>query len=372
LCGKNLEQTAFNKILLIRLSAIGDVVHCLPALDALRRRYPNAHIAWAVEEAASSLLEGHPQLNEVIVLPRKSWARSLGNPLKWPGLIGGVAGFFSKMHGHNFDLSIDFQGNFRSGLVSWLSGAKVRLGRGRGHSKEGSHVFATHHHIPPARVHRVERALGLVELLGVDTADAKGIIPIDPRARESVAKWLAGIKEEENGRLVVMHPGTSAFGALKKWDWEKYSDLAKRLVREDGRFVVLTWGNEREKKECDLIAGAAGERVYAAPTMSLRELVALIDKAVMFIGVDTGPLHIAAALGTRVLGLYGPKDPVIYGPYGEGHIIVRSGVPCSPCTLRHCEEVICMKKLAVKDVHLAAKKILADKNYAKNPSAITP
>ena len=351
----DIRQTKFKNILIIRLSALGDVAHCLPALDALRRHFPDARISWAVEESAAGLLEGHPQLDEIIRVPRRAWAASLKNPLKWPWMAGSVAKFFSRLRNWKFDLAIDFQGNLRSGLVSWLSGAPVRLGRGRGHAKEGSHVFATRHHIPYPRVHRVERALALAGCLGVDTADAKAVVPVDPQARESVAKWLA-----ENGageRPVVMHPATSAFGLLKKWDSEKYRELAERLVREDKMSVVLTWGAESERKECEAIARDAGG-VHVAPKMMLKELVAMLEKAAVFVGADTGPLHIAAALGTRVVGIYGPKDPVIYGPYGEGNIVVRSGEPCSPCTLRHCAEVICMKKITADDVHRAVKKIL--------------
>jgi len=352
------EQTKFNNILIIRLSALGDVAHCLPALDALRRHFPEARISWAVEEAAAGLLEGHPQLDEVIRVPRRAWAASLRNPLRWPSLVGGITKFFAGLHGRRFDLAIDFQGNLRSGLVSWLSGAPVRLGRGRGHAKEVSYIFTTHHHMPPPRVHRVERALSLVEHLGVNTTGAKAVVPVDPQARESVSRWLAENGRDAAGRLVVIHPGASAFGSLKKWDWGKYRDLAQRLVREDNMIVVLTWGTESERKECETIAKAAGEGVHLAPKMPLKELVALLEKAAVFIGADTGPLHIAAALGTRVVGIYGPKDPVIYGPYGDGHVVVRSGEPCSPCTLRHCAEVICMKKITAEDVHLAVKKVL--------------
>jgi lipopolysaccharide heptosyltransferase I len=351
------NQTDFKNILLIRLSALGDVIHCLPALDALRRHFPQARISWAVEETAAGLLEGHPQLNEVIILPRRAWAASLKNPLKWPALSVGVAKFFSRLRKRRFDLAIDFQGNLRSGLVNGLSGAKVRLARGPSHAKEGSHIFATHHHAPPVRIHRVERALSMVQSLGVDISNAKGIVPVDPQARETVSRWLQEIGGNKSARLVAIHPGTSKFGTLKKWDTEKYRALAERLVREDGAFVVLTWGTEDERLECEAIAKGAG--IHVAPRFTLKELVALLEKAALFIGADTGPLHIAAALGTRVVGIYGPKDPVIYGPYGEGHTVVRSGEPCSPCTLRRCEEMRCMKKIAAEDVHLAAKEILS-------------
>jgi lipopolysaccharide heptosyltransferase I len=350
------KQTKFNNILIVRLSALGDVVHCLPALDALRRHFPNARISWAVEETAAGLLEGHPQLNEVIKLPRRQWTRALRNPLKWPWLAWNTRGFFSGLHKRGFDLAIDFQGNLRSGLVSWLSGAKVRLGRGPSHAKEGSYIFATHHHAPPVRIHRVERALSMAQSLGVDISNAKGIVPVDPQARETVSRWLAEIGGDQSASLVAIHPGTSKFGSLKKWDTEKYRALAERLVREDGAIVVLTWGTEDERLECEAIAKGAG--IHVAPKFTLKELVALLEKAALFIGADTGPLHISAALGTRVVGIYGPKDPVIYGPYGEGHAVVRSGEPCSPCTLRRCEEMRCMKKIAAEDVYSAVKKIL--------------
>ncbi len=350
----------FNKILMVRLSALGDVVHCLPALDALRRYYPEAEIFWAVEEKAAGLLQGHPQLDRVTVVPRRQWTRALRNPLKWPWLAVSAIRFFGRLQRERFDLSIDFQGNFRSGLISLLSGARHRLGRGRGYAKEKSHIFATHHHKPPPRIHRVERALGMVERLGVRTSGAAAVLPIDPAAAAPIATWIEARRLEETGALVVIHPGTSRFGSLKQWGAEKFRDVAERLARESHALVVLTWGGEAEREECETIAKAAGQGVHIAPKMSLKELAALLKSADVFIGCDTGPLHIAAALGTRVVGIYGPKDPVIYGPCGEGNIVVRSNAPCSPCTRRRCNDVICMKNITAEDVLEAAKKAISD------------
>ena len=272
----DVRQTKFKKILMVRLSALGDVAHCLPALDALRRHYSRAKIIWAVEEKAAGLLEGHPQVDRVVVVPRRRWTEALKNPLKWPWLIVSVARFFAGLRKEGFDLSIDFQGNLRSGLVSLLSGAKRRLGRAKGYSKEKSHLFATHHHRPPPRIHRVERALALVECLGVDTGGAAAVLPVDDRARAVVAGWIEKKSGKETGPVVVMHPGTSKFGALKRWGADKYRDVARRLAREDAALVALTWGSEAEREECEAIAKAAGEGVHVAPEMSLKELAAAI------------------------------------------------------------------------------------------------
>lgn len=353
-----MTQKTFSNILLIRLSALGDVAHCLPALDALRRHYPAARICWVVEEKAAGLIEGHPQIDRVIVMPRRQWASALKNPLKWPLLpVGGVR-FFAALGKEKFDLSIDFQGNFRSGLVSWLSGAKTRLGRARGHDKERSHVFATHHHRPPPRIHRTERALEMVKSLGVNIEGARAVLPVDPAAREAMRQWIKDAGKVEC--VVVMHPGVSAFGAFKRWDAEKYREVAGKLARENHALVALTWGGEAERRECEAIANAAGDGVRVAPKMSLKELAALLDEADLFIGGDTGPLHVAAALGTRVVGIYGPKDPVIYGPCGRDNVVVTSGAPCSPCTKRRCDDAVCMKNITAEAVLAAAKKALGE------------
>jgi ADP-heptose:LPS heptosyltransferase len=199
-----------DRIAMVRLSAIGDVVNTLPALTALRRARPEAHIAWICETASAGLLEGHPLLDEVIVLDRRSWVRGLTCPCGIVRLPADAIALRRKLRAGRFDTAIDFQGNFRSGLVTRLTGARMRVGLARGHAREMSHLFVNRRvALPDGPVHRVERALHLVASLGIETADAQPVVPATESDRVRVAALL-GEHGLEPGRFAVIAAGSSA------------------------------------------------------------------------------------------------------------------------------------------------------------------
>jgi lipopolysaccharide heptosyltransferase I len=345
------------KILIVRLSALGDVVRCLPALTALRNAFPQAHIGWIVERPYDELVEGHPDLDEVIVLPRKEWARRAKNPIRLPALPFEISRFFRALKKKRYDVAIDFQGNLRSALVTRWSGAPRRIGLGAPSAKESAHVFYTEKFIPPAGVHRLTWNMLMLYALGIKDAAVEWHLPENAQEKSRAREFLSSIRRT-NGPLVVIHPGTSKFGEFKRWPAERFAETARRLHDESGAAIVVT-GGPGERELCEAVAGGAAECAVVAPPTSLKALAALIGEADLFVGADTGPMHIAAAAGVPVVAVFGPKDPAFYGPYGEGHEVVTAEVSCRPCGKRRCKNPMCVTEVTVESVVKSAKKILA-------------
>lgn len=320
------------RILIVRLSALGDVIHVLPALGALRAAWPAAHIGWLVEDRAAGLLERHPQLDRLHVVPRQAWKERLPkDPL---AVMPPVRKLVRELRRERYEVALDFASNFRSGLLTWLSGAPRRIGQPRRYAKEGSRwLFLNEAPEPvPPEVHKIERNLALVRLLGLPGgAPPRPVLaPFGPTAAAIAASLRAGA-----GPRVVLQAGVSAFGALKAWREDAFAELGRGLLARGAR-VLFAYGGAREEAQARRIAAAAPGAELAPKTGSLDELAALLGASDLFVGVDSGPLHLAAAVGTKVLGLYGPKHPGTYGPYWPGHRIVRSGIECSPCRFRRC------------------------------------
>lgn len=314
------------RILIVRLSALGDVVHALPALAALRQALPGAHLGWAVEDKAAGLLEGHPQLDRVHVVPRQRWKKDAPRaPLRVAGEMRAVV---RELRAERYDVTLDFQSNFRSASLARLSGAPRRIGQPRPFSKEGSRFLMTEAPAPVAPdEHKIVRNLALLEPLGVRPEAPPRPVVGPPRG---AVPALAG-----RGPHVLLHPGVSAFGALKAWQEGRWAELATALVAR-GCEVHLSWGGAQERALVGhLVELAPGARV-APETGGLLGFAALLRQVSLVVGVDSGPLHLAAALGTPVLGLYGPKHVGTYGPFWPRSGVARAGFECSPCKHRRC------------------------------------
>lgn len=337
----------------MRLSALGDVVHALPVLAALKRRQPGCHVDWAVDDRSAGLLEGHPQLRRVVVLPRKGLAGATG----WLAGVGPLARFAGQLREGDYDLALDLQGNLKSGLVARLSGAGCVLGAARRHTREANHLWLSRGlDLPEGTRHKVERNLALLgAALGEEVAWAQPTLGLSPEEHAAATAALAAAGLPERG-FVVLHAGSSGFGAFKRWPAERYAALARRLGSR-AQPAVLTFGPGEEPLVAEVERHADGHaRRVASP--GLRVLAALLSRARLVLGGDTGPLHLAAALGVPVLGIYGPKDPAVYGPYGaraDGTAgllasVVQPDVACRPCTLRRCSAPICLTTLAPERV----------------------
>lgn len=348
------------KILIVRLSAIGDVTHVLPALRCLRRNYPYAKIAWLVEDKAAGLLQGHPDLDEVIVFPRRRWRKGILGPTRLPATVSEALGFFShELRSREFDVAIDFQGNLKSGIMTLLSAAPVRIGFARGHCREYNHLFTNLHVTPPGkRIHRVEKNLSLLTALDIEPTYEHSTINVPFEDREYITRALAEYVGRA-GPLVVIHPGTSKFGAYKRWPARSFTELGNMLTGELGATVLVSWGADELETADEIVSGIRHSGYLAPETTTLGQLTSLIGQANLFISGDTGPMHIASTLGVPQAAIFGPKDPTIYGPYNKHSIVIRKEVECSPCTRRTCDNPVCITDITPEEVFEAARELLA-------------
>ena len=347
---------AARRILIVRLSSLGDVVHALPLLDALRRARPDAHLAWLVEEGAASLLEGHPQLDRLFVAPRGE-LQGLVRSGRWGTAGARLRALLRELRAERFDLSIDAQSNLRSGLLARASGASSRIGFAPPFSKEYAHRLLTLRVSPPTGPQlKVERNLELLRPMGIRPCAPRACIPVSERARRFAERAL-----HAPGPWVALHPGVSEMGAIKRWPAERYAMVARQLWADYGARVLVTWGPGEETLARRV--AAEGSARTAPATASLQELAALYQRCAVVVGSDTGPVHLAAALGVHSVALYGPKDPGIYAPWqaqtGRAARVLWKGVHCSPCGRRHCGEVICMPAIGVAEVVAAVGEGLA-------------
>jgi len=311
------------RILLIRLSAIGDVINTLPAVGLLRKHLPEAHLAFVVEDRASDVVVGHPDLDQVIVFPRRRWRAFAHSPRQWWQLVGDAVAYARQFRRQGFEVALDFQGNLKGAIHSVLSGAPRRIGFARGFARERADWFANEHVEPPLdRPHRVDKFASLLRPLGVNAGPLRYVLPPSPEAIVKIDDHLRrhGL---HTGSFVIVHPGTSERGAAKRWPTDRFAELARRIVGELATQVVVTFGPGEERLADELLA-SCGSGVFPGPREgSLLELAELIRRAAAFVSADTGPMHLAAACGTTCVALFGPKDPAVYRPYGDGHIVIH-------------------------------------------------
>jgi len=345
-------------MLVIRLSAMGDVVRTLPAVSVLRVAYPQAHIAWLVEPLSASALEAQPWIDEVLVFPRQELASLLAKG-RTVALARRIRELVRELRERRFDCVVDFHSILKSGLLSRASGAPRRIAYAPPFGREGSWLFATdlarlRVPQPGAKLSRFERNLALVRFLGVDAQPDSLPWRIAPDAKKRMAELLG----EE--RPVVIHPGTSDRTPYKRYTVEGYAAVARALHASHGLSCVVTVGpalGDRTFAEA-IVAAAEGKARIAPATPTLADLAALFAHARLYIGSDTGPMHVASLVGTPVVQLLGPTDPVENAPYpGTPSRTVRVPQPCSPCR-RGCELATCMTQIAPDQVLRAARELL--------------
>ncbi len=352
---------SIESILIVRLSALGDVIHCLPALAALRELYPDARIDWVVESLGASVLEGHPDLNEVVRLPRKEWSRRMKRLQEWPRILDEVSRTRSRLRTARYDLVIDFQGNLRSRAVALTAAGRYRVGHHPTELKEyGWLVPGNSPRSAAGRVHRVEKNLHIVRSLGWHGETPLGRLPDVTPERHHIENELGDDEE----RRVLLHPFASAFGRFKEWPHARYAELAQNLA-EDGHRVLISWGPGDQQRAQEIVDRSAGACELAPATPSMRHLIALLQSCDLLVAADTGPLHLAATSGVPVVALFGPKDPALYGPWSHRRDVLRSDVPCSPCTLRRCDHAICMQTIGVERVQRFVDQRLSGRGSAK-------
>lgn len=352
------------KILLIRLSAIGDVVRTLPALTCLRRAHPSAHIDWAVEGPALPVLQDQPDLDGILVFPRRRLARLLLHPNEARAAKEALSAFLSTLSEARYDLVVDFQGTIKSGLMSWMTRAPRRVGLGRGHAREWSHLFYNEPvALPKAKLNRVDRALALVAHLGASTEGATSAIPERTEDAAYVEAFLGTLPPGPGGpdaRLApaVVFPGTSRTQAYKRYPPRNFGRAADLVAKRTGSPVVVAWG-PGEQEIAGEVAASMTTPATVAPPMTLGQLTSLIRRCRVFVAGDTGPMHIAWTVGTPVVAVYGPTDPVLNHPGGRYSAVAYRKVFCSPCRNRGCVARTCLDHLPPERVADVALDVIA-------------
>lgn len=339
-------------ILVIRLGALGDVANTVPAVAALRKGLPELRIVWLVEEPSAPLVEATGVADEVIIFPRRTLSPLWKRPWRWPEAFKESGRFLKQLRRHRYACALDFQGNFKSGMLGAMSWARDRIGFARGASREGNWLFNNILAAPASlRMPRAEKNAALAQVLLPDLELGDVDIPENAEAAAPVEEFIKSIPG--SGPLVVMHPGASAFGDFKRWPAERYGLLAARLAEQKNCRCVITHGPGEDDLAEQAAAASSGKAVIA-PDFNLRQLIELLRRCDLMVACDTGPLHIAALLRRPLVAIFGPKDPAIYAPYGTKCQIVRIDLPCSPCTKRKCEHAECMMGVEVEQLAKAA------------------
>ncbi len=333
------------RLLIIRLSSLGDVVHALPAAAVLRRAFPESRIDWLVEERWSPLLTGNPDLDEVITTDTSAWRRSLMRRATWQAMRHCRRQLLAR----RYQTAIDFQGLYKSGLMARLSGAKQVVGFDARFCREPGAAVFYDRMIVPDGLHVVDRNLSLARqehraispqtvLGGLARQTASGYVGAPelkakppgevtfflPRSEEAQAYVQQRLAEAHGEKFLVVNPGGG--WRSKCWPPERYGELCRRLLGSRGSptqgwSAVVSYG-AGEESLVEAVRQAAGDvKLVAFPT-DLHQLIALLRRAALFIGGDTGPLHLAVAVGTPVVGLYGPTDPARNGPYSALDVVV--------------------------------------------------
>ena len=347
-------------ILIIKLSAIGDVIHTLPTLNAVRDRFPDAHITWVVEEAAAPLVQGHPALDRVLISKRKRWIGGLGGPNRRRRLLE-MARFIRDLRDTRYDLVFDFQQLLKSGVLAGLARGDRKIGFGKGmQHMEKSYLFLNRP-IPPVSMehHALKRYLMLVEAAGIPVQKIVYDLPVADEDRKAVSKLL-GRPEPTDSTQNTDRTAENLYVALnpmaqwesKLWRNDRFAELADRLIQAYGLRVVFTGGPGDVQMIADIQSRMGGAALNLAGRTSLKQLAALYERARCVITTDTGPMHLAAAVGTPVVALFGPTAPWRTGPFGAGHRVVRLGPGCSPCFKRRCPlpHRVCLEWVTVSDV----------------------
>ena len=377
----DLRSRDFRNILLIKLSALGDVVHTFPVLNKLRRRYPKAHLDWLVTPGIAELLRHNPAIDNVV-----EFARDERSAAWWSGAWRlspyiSAARLAATLRAAKYDLVLDLQGQLRSAFFAFTSGAPVRIGfakpradvwqslsrkipdEARRHAwrgaREGSYLAYTDHiAVPNLDVHPVERYLGVGAMLGLDDGAPDFSFPV-PKEASARIDALLDYYDIAKKRLVVMAPGTN--WETKEWRRDGFAEVARHFLQKG--FAVTLIGAERERAVCEEVAALAPGAVNLCGETTLSELAALIGRAAVCVSNDSGPMHLAVALGRPAVSVFGPTDPVWAGPYRRDGAVVRAGLACSPCYLRllsrcpHNHD--CMNNVSAAAVIERAEKIIA-------------
>jgi lipopolysaccharide heptosyltransferase I len=328
------------KILVIKPSSLGDIVHSLPFLNAVKDAFPAAEIHWVVAKGLEGLLENHPMVKRLWVINKDLWKnlkRIKETAIEFKSL-------FKELEDESYDIVIDLQGLLRSGILTYATRASVRVGFKE--AREGSRLFYTHKIKGGREIHAVDRCLKIASAMGCEVEDVKFPMPLIKES-ENVKKLKENIRD-----YAVLVPG--ARWKTKRWLPANFGKLASML---DIKTVVV--GGPSDTEIAEGIESCSGEKALSmAGETDIKELISIIRGARYVITNDSGPMHIAAAFGISVVAIFGPTNPVRTGPYGMNHIIVKSDISCAPCYKKSCKSIKCMDEITVEKVYEMVKQLI--------------
>lgn len=373
-----IRSAEFSRILLIKPSALGDVVHTLPVLVKLRARYPQAQIDWLITPENAEIVRYHPALSNVVLFARRDFSK---RGRRWRAFVS-FFDLLKQIRSAKYELIIDMHGQVRSAFFALISGARVRIGfdrpvkrgltvsaehdlknipsRGWRGAREGSWIAYTHRiPIPTLDVHAIDRYLWVAPLLGLDDNPPDLTIHLSPQASDRVNRLLEEHGVPTSKPLVVLVPGT--IWETKHWTIEGFAGVARQFL-QDG-FAVALAGTTRDQQRCRQIAAAAPGTCDLSGKTTPADLAALIRRAEVAVTNDSGSMHVAAALGKPMVSVFGPTNPVHIGPYERPESVVRVDLPCSPCNYRRLSQCpfdhACMKQVTSAMVVERVRKILS-------------
>lgn len=339
-----IDLQRIQRVAIVKLSSIGDVVHALPVSASLKRSFPHLQICWITEERCAEIVTGNPYLHEVLTIPGKAWRHGAWQPRSWQQLRRTIYTLRSR----RFELTIDLQGLLKSAVVAWLTGARLRIGYHW--QREGAWLFNRVVPKEPTSVHVVQEYLDVARFLGAETESVEFPLYIPLEADKRVAEVLRkeGIPSAE--AFVSINP--SAGRQFKRWRTERWAELIERIHRQHRLPVVLVGGKADRPLAGDIRARTSAPFVDMVGKTNLKELAAILRRSLLHVCGDTGSAHISAALGVPVIGLYGPTNHQRTGPYGQEHRVISHKDQCPVCTSSNPrrEHSICMDMITVDEV----------------------
>jgi lipopolysaccharide heptosyltransferase I len=330
-------------IVIVKLSAIGDVLHGVPTAVALKRAFPDARIGWVVEGRAGDVLAGHPAVDHLFRLPR-GWLKSFST----------VRSLRRQLLDFAPDVTIDLQGLFKSAVPTWLSGARIRIGHARPESREQAWLCYTHP-VATTAAHVIDRNRQLLAAIGVQDDLPAFEMPRWPFSHRRMHEWFGTLRLPSAPALI--NPG--AGWPSKIWPADRFAAVARELQHRHRLPSIVVWGGGAERAAAERIVAESGGAAVMAPQTTLQDLGELCRLARVFISSDTGPLHLAAAVGTPCVGLFGPVPAKRNGPYGAIHRTVEPPASLRPAWADRKTDCVAMEAIDVDDVVSAASDALA-------------